>query len=172
MKYENLIKEITSWYNTDQIPVHINEPVITQFDKDSVLKTLNDNWVSTAGPIVQEFEANISTIFENKKVVALNSGTSALHLALLGLGVLPGEQIITTPLTFVAPLNAVKYVGGVPLFIDISLKDLSIDIDKLYEYGEKYFYSKKNSTYDSNTGNLVRVLLVVDTFGHIGNIKK
>ena len=172
MNSEKLLNEIISWYPKKELPININEPLISSSDIDAVIKTLDDNWVSTAGPIVNEFENSVSKVFDNKGVVALNSGTSALHMALVALGVSRNDEVITTPLTFVAPLNAIKYVGGEPLFIDISLKDLSLDINMLNLYAEKYFTYENNAVLDSNTNKKVKALLVVDVFGHIGEVEE
>ncbi len=172
MNSEKLLNEIISWYPKEELPININEPLISSSDIDAVIKTLDDNWVSTAGPIVNEFETSVSKVFDNKGVVALNSGTSALHMALVALGVSRKDEVITTPLTFVAPLNAIKYVGGEPLFIDISLQDLSLDINMLNSYAEKYFTDENNMVLDSNTNKKVKALLVVDVFGHIGEVEE
>ncbi len=172
MNSDKLIKEIKSWYPAKELPIHINEPLISNSDLDAVMQTLNDNWVSTAGPIVNEFETSVSKVFDNKGAVAVNSGTSALHMALAGLGISRNDEVITTPLTFVAPLNAINYVGGEPFFIDISLEDLSLDINELNLYAEKYFNDENNNVLDSNTNKKVKALLVVDVFGHIGKIEE
>tara|TARA_B100000242_G_C43053736_1_gene492553 strand:- start:3360 stop:4523 length:1164 start_codon:yes stop_codon:yes gene_type:complete len=169
---EKLLNEIISWYPKKELPININEPLISSSDIDAVIKTLDDNWVSTAGPIVNEFEKSISKVFDGIESVAVNSGTSALHLAIQSLDISNEDQIITTPLTFVAPLNAIKYVGAEPLFIDISLEDLSIDLDLLEEYANKFFDYKNGMVFDKNTERTVKAVLVVDVFGTIGKIKE
>ncbi len=172
MNSEKLLNEIISWYPKKELPININEPLISSSDIDAVIKTLDDNWVSTAGPIVNEFEKSISKVFDGIESVAVNSGTSALHLAIQSLDISNEDQIITTPLTFVAPLNAIKYVGAEPLFIDISLEDLSIDLDLLEEYANKFFDYKNGMVFDKNTERTVKAVLVVDVFGTIGKIKE
>ena len=171
MSLENLSGLIKNWYLKSDGPIHINEPLISSEDIKSVIVTLEENWVSTAGPIVSEFEKNISSAFDNINAVALNSGTSALHMSLLSLNISESDLVIMSPLTFVAPLNSLKYTGATPLFIDISLDDLSIDIMKLELYAEKYFSTKNDETVDLKTKKTVKALIVVDVFGHIGNMK-
>ena len=167
-----IVSNIKSWYQDKDLPIFINEPKISEKDIQAVTKTLDENWVSTAGPIVNEFEKSISKVFDSIESVAVNSGTSALHLAIQSLDISNEDQIITTPLTFVAPLNAIKYVGAEPLFIDISLDDLSIDLDLLEEYANKFFDYKNGMVVDKNTKKTVKAILVVDVFGTIGKIEE
>lgn len=168
---EKLLVLVNNWYLKSDGPIHINEPQVSSEDIKSVIRTLEENWVSTAGPIVSEFEKNISSAFDNVNAVALNSGTSALHMSLLSLNISQSDLVIMTPLTFVAPLNSLKYIGATPLFIDISLDDLSIDILKLELYAEKYFSTIKDQTIDLKSKKIVKALIAVDVFGHVGNIK-
>ena len=62
MNSEKLLNEIISWYPKKELPININEPLISSSDIDAVIKTLDDNWVSTAGPIVNEFEKSFKSI--------------------------------------------------------------------------------------------------------------
>lgn len=172
MNLENVVKQINTWYPKNNLPIPINQPTINEKDINSIIETLNDNWVSTAGPIIKKFEEQLKFEFDQKEVVAVNSGTSALHLSLLGMGIAHDDQIITTPLTFVAPINAIKYVGAHPLFIDISQKDLSLDINLLNQYAEINFVQKGKFTFDMKTNKKVKALLSVDVFGHIGDIEE
>ena len=79
------------------------------------------------GEEVSEFEKEFAAYCEVKHCVALNSGTSALHVALLALGVKPGDEIITTPNTFIATAEAICYAGARPVFVDIDPKTANLD---------------------------------------------
>jgi dTDP-4-amino-4,6-dideoxygalactose transaminase len=81
------------------------------------------------GPLVAEFERAFARYCEVEHCVAVNSGTSALHLALLGLGVGPGDEVVTTPMTFVATAWAISYVGATPVFVDIDPVSRTMDPD-------------------------------------------
>jgi dTDP-4-amino-4,6-dideoxygalactose transaminase len=81
------------------------------------------------GDEVGEFEKEFAAYCELKYCVALNSGTSALHLALLALGVKPGDEVITTPNTFIATAEAICYTGARPVFVDIDPKTANLDPD-------------------------------------------
>ena len=79
------------------------------------------------GEEVSEFEKEFAAYCEVKYCVALNSGTSALHLALLALGIKPGDEVITTPNTFIATAEAICYAGAKPVFVDIDPKTANLD---------------------------------------------
>jgi dTDP-4-amino-4,6-dideoxygalactose transaminase len=79
------------------------------------------------GPRVAQFEAAFAAHVEAKHCVAVNSGTSALHLALIGAGVGPGDEVITVPMTFVATCWAVSYVGAGPVFVDVDPETYTMD---------------------------------------------
>ena len=79
------------------------------------------------GEPVESFERNFAHYCETTEAVAVNSGTSALHLALLALGIGPGDEVITTPLTFVATAAAIEYCGARPIFVDVDPESCTID---------------------------------------------
>ena len=91
---------------------------IEQDDIDAVVKTLTGDFL-TQGPKVKEFEEKFAEYVDAKYAVAVNNATSGLHLAVLALGLKKGERVITTPITFAASANCVRYVGGEVWFADI-----------------------------------------------------
>lgn len=92
----------------------------------AVAKTLRSGWI-TLGPKTEEFEEAFAKYVGAKHAVALNSATSALHLALIVLGVHQGDEVITTPITFASTAEVVFYVGATPVFADIDPRTLNID---------------------------------------------
>ena len=99
-------------------------------EEQAVLEVLRSKWVSL-GPRTESFEREFAARLGVKKAVALSNCTAALHLALLVLGIGPGDEVICPSLTFVATVNAIRYVGAVPVFADIvSLADLTLDPDQ------------------------------------------
>jgi dTDP-4-amino-4,6-dideoxygalactose transaminase len=86
-----------------------------------------------SGPFVEKFETYFANYIQTKHSVGVNSGTSALHLALLALGVKPGDEVITTPHTFVSTVWAISYVGAKPVFVDIEPDTYTIDPNKITE---------------------------------------
>ncbi|HEY2051063.1 MAG TPA: DegT/DnrJ/EryC1/StrS family aminotransferase [Caulobacteraceae bacterium] len=85
----------------------------------------------TLGPETEAFEASLAEFCGSPHAVAVNSGTSALHLALLATGVEPGDEVITTPATFVATIAAIQYVGAVPRLVDIDPNTWNLDPDRI-----------------------------------------
>jgi len=95
-------------------------------EQEAVRRVLESGWISM-GPETEQFEAEFAQYLLTKHAVAVSSGTAALHLALLALGIGPGDEVIVPSLTFVATANAILYVGATPVFADItSLDDWNI----------------------------------------------
>jgi dTDP-4-amino-4,6-dideoxygalactose transaminase len=83
------------------------------------------------GSEVERFEARFADYCGTRHAIAVNSGTSALHLALLAAGIRPGDEVITTPMTFVATVAAILYAGATPVFVDIDPATWTIDVDRI-----------------------------------------
>jgi len=105
---------------------------IDEEDINAVINVLRSDWI-TQGPKVAEFERKIADFVDAKYAVAVNSGTSALHAACLAAGIKKGDEVITTPITFVASANCVLYTGGTPVFSDIELNTYNIDPEIIEE---------------------------------------
>ncbi|MEO7140642.1 MAG: UDP-4-amino-4,6-dideoxy-N-acetyl-beta-L-altrosamine transaminase [Ferruginibacter sp.] len=103
---------------------------ITQQDIDAVVSTLQSDYL-TQGPKIKEFEDAFSTYIGSKYAVAVANGTAALHLCTLALNVQPGDKVITTPITFAASANCVRYCGGTVVFADIDPDTYLLDINKV-----------------------------------------
>ncbi len=99
--------------------------------REDVLAALAEVAESTAfvlGPKVQAFEEAFADYIGARHCVAVNSGTSALHLALLGAGVGPGDEVITVPMTFIATSWAISYIGATPRYVDVDPQTLTMDV--------------------------------------------
>jgi UDP-4-amino-4,6-dideoxy-N-acetyl-beta-L-altrosamine transaminase len=101
-------------------------------DIQAVVDVLRHGWL-TQGPKVPEFEAAIARYTGARYAVAVNSGTSALHIACLAAGIGPGDRVVTTANSFVASANCVVYAGGIPEFVDIDAATLNLDPAALRE---------------------------------------
>ena len=99
--------------------------------EDEVLEALREVAESTAyvlGPKVAAFEEAFAAYVGARHCVGVNSGTSALHLALIGAGVRPGDEVITVPMTFIATSWAISYVGATPVFVDVDPVTYTMDV--------------------------------------------
>jgi dTDP-4-amino-4,6-dideoxygalactose transaminase len=101
-------------------------PAIGEEEIAAVAETLRSGWLTT-GPRAAELERRMAEYLEAEHVLALASGTAALHLALVALGVGPGDEVITTPITWPATANVIVHTGATPVFVDVLDGDLNID---------------------------------------------
>jgi len=98
---------------------------------DRAMATIVDETAFVLGPAVDKFEKAFATFIGTKHCVTVNSGTAALHLALLGLGIAPGDEIITVPSSFFATAEAISLAGARPVFVDVERDTLNMDVSKL-----------------------------------------
>ncbi len=98
--------------------IYLSPPDVGDAEKEAVLKALDSGWIAPLGPDVDAFESEVAQQCGRRHAVALSSGTAALHLGLLTLGVQPGDYVITSTMTFAATANAIVYVGAKPYFVD------------------------------------------------------
>ncbi len=135
--------------------IPLSRPDITQKEKDAVLKVLNTPYLSL-GPRLLEFEKNFARYIGTKYAVAVNSGTSGLHLCIKALNISEGDEVITTPFSFIASANCILFERAKPVFVDIREDTLNIDEDKI----EKKITKK------------TRAILVVHVFGYPCDMNK
>ena len=103
---------------------------LTETDVAAATEVLRSDWLTT-GPKVADFEEAIADYVDARHAVSFSSGTAALHAAVLAAGLKPGDEAITTPLTFCATANAVLYGGGTPVFADVRDETLTIDPEEV-----------------------------------------
>jgi len=105
-------------------------PAIGDEEIEAVAETLRSGWLTT-GPRAAELERRFAEFVQAEHVLALASGTAALHLALLAVGVEPGDEVITTPITWPATANVIVHAGATPVFADVRDSDLNIDPERV-----------------------------------------
>ena len=110
--------------------INMAKPVIGDEEKKAVLEVL-DSGMLAQGPRVAAFEEGFAKLCGVKYALATSSGTTALHLALLAHGIGEGDEVITSPFTFIASANSVLYVGGTPVFVDIDPQTFNMDVSKV-----------------------------------------
>lgn len=129
--------------------VPLSKPDITDVERDAVMRVLNTSQLSL-GPELDAFEAELAAYAGVRHAVAVNSGTSALHLITASLGIGPGDEVITTPFSFVASSNCILFQDATPVFADIDPKTLAIDPEAV----ERAITPK------------TKAIVAVDVFGH------
>ncbi|MCI9270104.1 MAG: LegC family aminotransferase [Dorea sp.] len=128
---------------------------------------VEQGWVSTGGMYITQLEKQLADFLEVEDVAACQSGTSALHMALIRADVLPGDMVIVPTLTFIAAVNPVKYQFASPVFMDCD-DSLCIDPFKLRKFcTEECQLNEDGVLYHNNTHKAVKALIVVHVFGNM-----
>ncbi|MDZ7677418.1 MAG: aminotransferase class I/II-fold pyridoxal phosphate-dependent enzyme [Acidimicrobiales bacterium] len=119
----------------------LSPPEVGEAEEEAVLRALRSGWIAPAGPELDAFERELAARCGRDHAVALSSGTAALHLILLALGVGPGDTVLVSTLTFVASVNPIRYVGAEPVLIDAEPDRWNIDpslvADELADRGRR-----------------------------------
>jgi dTDP-4-amino-4,6-dideoxygalactose transaminase len=119
------------------------------------------------GPAVSQFESEMSAFLGCEHAVGVASGSDALLLALMALGVGPGDAVITTPFTFFSTVSSITRLGASPLFVDIDSDSYLLSTVKLQEFLRERSKNKQGTTGDAKTGACIKALLPVHLFGQI-----
>ncbi len=120
-----------NWIKRDKFLI-FGSPIIEEDEINEVVASLRSGWLST-GPKVARFEEFFRAYIGAKHAMALNSCTAGLHLALIVSGIGPGDEVITTPMTFAATANTIIHVGAKPVFVDIELSSMNINPELIEE---------------------------------------
>ncbi len=135
--------------------IYLSPPHMGPDERELLLSAFDSNWISTVGPHVDAFEREMADLCSMEYAAGLSSGTAALHLSLLLLGVGRGDEVLCSDLTFAATANAITYVGATPVFVDSNRTTWNMDPDLLEE--ELAAAAKR--------GKLPKVVIVVDLYG-------
>lgn len=130
-----------------------------------IKKCIDTNWVSSSGSFVKEFEEAICVYVKSKYAVACVNGTSGLQIALKLSGVRANDEVIVPTLTFIAPVNVVKYLGAEPVFMDCD-NYMNIDPVKLREFCIKECKIAKAGLINKSTGRIIKAVVPVHIFGN------
>ncbi|MBF0522477.1 MAG: LegC family aminotransferase [Candidatus Omnitrophica bacterium] len=145
--------------------IPLSVPVIQGNEWTYVKECLDTGWVSSAGKYVQKFEETMCSYVGTKQAVACINGTSALHISLLLAGVGAGDEVIVPTVTFIAPVNAVRYVGAQPVFMDCD-DYLNMDVQKLKDFFTEECLSRKGMLINKKTKKQIKAIIPVHIFGH------
>jgi len=146
--------------------IPLSVPELRGNEWNYVKECLDTNWVSSAGPFVERLESKVAEYVGTKYAVATVNGTAALHVALLIAGLEPDDEMLVSTLTFIAPANAVRYVGAWPAFIDADPNYWQIDPEKVVNFIERDCRWAKGELRNKVTGRRVRGIIPVHILGH------
>ncbi|NQT32339.1 MAG: LegC family aminotransferase [Candidatus Omnitrophica bacterium] len=136
-----------------------------------VKECIDTEWVSSAGSYVDKFAKEMASYAGTKYAIACSSGTAALHTALILTGVEAGDEVIVPDVTFIAPVNTVRYVGANPVFIDCD-DYLNIDADKLASFCEEECDFTGEKLINKTSGARVRAIIPVHIFGNPAEMER
>ena len=155
---EPLTRSLAKLYNLECAvtkPIYLSPPHMSPRERELLLNAFDSNWIAPFGLHVDQFEKEFATKAGTAQAVALSSGTAALHLCMLLLGIERGDEVLTSTFTFAATANAITYVGAQPVFIDSDRESWNMDPDLL---GEELEASAKR-------GKLPKAVVAVDLYG-------
>jgi perosamine synthetase len=150
----------------ERIPLSV--PVIGRQEAIYVQECLQTGWVSSAGRFVTRFEKELAGYIGSAHAVACASGTAALHVSLLLAGVAPGDLVLAPTVTFIAPLNTIRYCGADPLLCDCD-PYYNLDPGPVCEYLRGSTVQRDGRTHDRATGRRISALVTVAVFGNAGD---
>ena len=152
-------------------PAALHEPDIGDDEQRLVRDCLRSTFVSSVGEYVDRFEEEIARLTGCPHAVATVNGTAALHLALVGLGIGPGDEVIVPGISFIATANAVFHAGAVPHFVDVEAGHLSMDAAKLRRYLRDICGPEESGgCRNRHTGRRIAAMIPVHVFGHVAHM--
>ena len=163
--YEKTIKFIKELYgNQEFIPLSV--PKFIGNEKKYLDECIDTTFVSSVGKFVDRFENDMAVYTGAKKAVVCVSGTNALHMALMLVGVERDDEVLTQALTFIATCNAISYIGAHPVFLDVDKSTMGLSPDALKAWLLKNAEIRNGQCYNKHTGHRVKACVPMHTFGH------
>ena len=151
--------------------IYLNPANINSLDKKAVQSSLRSGWVATYGAHILKTEQILKKITKAKYVCLLNSGTSALHLALKYYNFKEFSEVIVPSLTFISPINSILYCNLSPVFVDVD-QHHNLDPEKLKSFLDNNTFKNQNKTYNKKTKKQIVGIILVHMWGNIGEVKK
>ena len=154
-----------------EIAIPLSVPEVGGREWEYVKACLDTGWISSVGAFVDRFEAAMAQAVGVSHAVATVNGTAALHIALMVAGVEAGDEVLVPDLTFIAPANAVRYLGAWPVFIDVDPLHGQMDPAQVADFLERGCERTPDGLRNRSTGRWVRALLPVDVLGHPADLE-
>lgn len=163
--YSQVTDFVHQLFGTEEtVPLHA--PLFIGNEKKYLNECIDTTFVSSVGKFVDRFEEEIAAYTGAKKAVVCVSGTNALHMAMMLVGVEREDEVLTQALTFIATCNAISYIGAHPVFIDVDMETLGLSPNAVKAWLEKNAELKNGICYNKRTGRRVKACVPMHTFGH------
>lgn len=163
--YSQVTDFVHQLFGTEEmVPLHA--PLFIGNEKKYLNECIDTTFVSSVGKFVDRFEEEMAAYTGAKKAVVCVSGTNALHMAMILVGVERDDEVLTQALTFIATCNAISYIGAHPVFIDVDLDTLGLSPKAVKVWLEKNAELKNGVCYNKKTGRRVKACIPMHTFGH------
>lgn len=182
-KFQEIVDFIKALY-PEKDPIVLHEPVFLGNEKKYVMDAIDSTFVSSVGKYVDLFEQKVADFISHPvtprqvgagqspsnpvtcHAVACVNGTAGLHVALMLSRVQRGDEVLCSPLTFIASVNPVRYCGAEPVFVDVDRKTLGMSADKLEEFLFENCLVQDGQCLNTATGNVIKACVPVHVFGH------
>ncbi len=179
----SFIRDLYNYNGSDFVPLSV--PKFIGNEKKYLNECIDTTFVSSVGKFVDRFENDMAAYTGAKRAVVCVSGTNALHMSLMLVGVKRDDEVLTQALTFIATCNALSYIGAYPVFIDVDKSTMGLSPDAMKEWLHKNAEVRKNTRigeldkshdfayeedgyacYNKNTGRRIKACVPMHTFGH------
>ena len=163
--YSQVTDFVHQLFGTEEtVPLHA--PLFIGNEKKYLNECIDTTFVSSVGKFVDRFEEEVAAYTGAKRAVVCVSGTNALHMAMMLVGVEREDEVLTQALTFIATCNAISYIGAHPVFIDVDMETLGLSQNAVKAWLEKNAELKNGICYNKRTGRRVKACVPMHTFGH------
>lgn len=169
--YKSTIDFIKSVYGNQEF-TPLSVPKFIGNEKKYLEECIDTTFVSSVGKFVDRFEEDMAKYTGAKKAVVCVSGTNALHMSLILVGVERDDEVLTQALTFIATCNALSYIGAHPVFIDVDRSTMGLSPDAMKEWLVNNSEIRNGQCYNKNSGRRVKACIPMHTFGHSVRIEE
>ena len=163
--YKHIVDFIHELYDTQEF-VPLSVPRFVGKEKKYLEECIDTTFVSSVGKFVDQFEQMVAEYTGAKRAVVCVSGTNALHMALMLVGVERDDEVLTQALTFIATCNAVSYIGAHPVFLDVDKQTMGLSPGAVREWLAKNTEVRNGVCWNKKTGRRVKACVPMHTFGH------
>lgn len=152
--------------SSDPAFIPLSVPHLAGNEWSYIKDCLDTGWVSSVGSYVTRFENDLAAAAGTRHAVATNCGTAALHISMLVAGVRPGDEVLVSSMTFIAPVNAIRYASAVPVLVDAEPVHWQMDVGQVKTFLSKGCERREDGVFNRTTGRRVSAIIPVHILGH------